>query len=173
MLKGTEFGKAIGEAIQRKLDRGSASSKAAIARHFNMQPPSLTDWVKKGSVAKDKLPELWRYFSDVAGPEHWGLTSSEWPSGLMPGEQEATHHGAEQDALTTTCMDEARLLLMYRNVSPDHQKYIVESVGVLFSLFSDLPESAKNAIQNTGREDFKVARFSIAPRGQKKKEKNR
>ena len=82
MLKGKEFGAAIGEAIQRKLDAGSALSKAEIARHFGMKPPSLSDWVKKGSVAKDKLPELWRYFSDVAGPEHWGLSESEWPAGL-------------------------------------------------------------------------------------------
>ena len=82
MLKSKDFGAAISEAIQRKLDSGSAKSKAEIARHFGMQPPSLSDWVKKGSVAKDKLPELWRYFSDVAGPDHWGLSASEWPSGL-------------------------------------------------------------------------------------------
>lgn len=82
MLKGKDFGSAIGEAVQRKLDAGFAKSKAEIARHFGMQPPSLSDWVKKGSVAKDKLPELWRYFSDVAGPDHWGLSASEWPSGL-------------------------------------------------------------------------------------------
>lgn len=28
---------------------------------------------KKGSISKEKLPELWSYFSDVVGPEHWGL----------------------------------------------------------------------------------------------------
>lgn len=82
MLKGTEFGAAIGKAIQLKLDAGFAKSKAEIARHFNVKPPSLVDWVKKGSVAKDKLPELWRYFSDVAGPSHWGMTPAEWPAGL-------------------------------------------------------------------------------------------
>lgn len=82
MLNGSDFGKAIGLAIQRKLDAKLAASKAEIARHFKIKPPSLSDWVKKGSVAKDKLPELWRYFSDVAGPEHWGMTASEWPAGL-------------------------------------------------------------------------------------------
>lgn len=82
MLKGKQFGEAIGLAIGMKLERNLAASKAEIARHFNMKPPSLSDWVKKGSVAKDKLPELWRYFSDVAGPSHWGMTEKEWPAGL-------------------------------------------------------------------------------------------
>ncbi len=42
-----------------------------------VQPPSIYDWIKKGSISKDKLPELWRFFSDVVGPEHWGL--NEYP----------------------------------------------------------------------------------------------
>ncbi len=82
MLKGKEFGAAIGAAIQKKLDSGAVRSKAEIARHFGIKPPSLYDWEKKGSVDKSKLTELWRYFSDVVGPEHWGMTSSEWPFGL-------------------------------------------------------------------------------------------
>lgn len=83
MLKGKEFGTAIGKAIQLKLDSGAVKSKADIARHFDIKPPSLVDWVKKGSVSKDKLPELWRFFSDVAGPDHWGMTDSEWPTGIF------------------------------------------------------------------------------------------
>lgn len=82
MLKGKDFGAAIGRAIKLKLDAGAAKSKAEIARHFGMKPPSLADWVNKGSVSKDKLPEMWRYFSDVAGPDHWGMTPDEWPAGL-------------------------------------------------------------------------------------------
>jgi len=76
MLKGKEFGEAIHIAIQRKLDTGGANSKAEIARYFGIKPPSLVDWVKKGSVAKDKLPKLFEYFSDVCEPEHWGLKPS-------------------------------------------------------------------------------------------------
>lgn len=82
MLKSKELGKAIEVAIQKKLDNGSVPTKAAIARHFGVKPPALSDWVKKGSISKDKLPEVWRFFSDVAGPEHWGMTDDEWPSGL-------------------------------------------------------------------------------------------
>lgn len=82
MLNGKEFGQAIDTAIRLKLENRSAKSKAEIARHFKIKPPSLADWVKKGSVAKDKLPEVWRYFSDVAGPAHWGMSPGEWPAEL-------------------------------------------------------------------------------------------
>ena len=83
MLKGIELGRAIGEAIQRKIDAGAIKSRADVARHFEIKTPSIYDWVKKGSISKDKLPELWRYFSDVVGPEHWGLSS--WPDMGEPG----------------------------------------------------------------------------------------
>jgi phage repressor protein C with HTH and peptisase S24 domain len=84
MLNGTELGAAIKAAIERKIASGAAASQAAIARHFNVKPPSIHDWIKKGSISKDKLPELWRYFSDVAGPEHWGLRA--WPDMGTPSE---------------------------------------------------------------------------------------
>ncbi|MNL05654.1 hypothetical protein D3C87_1262650 [compost metagenome] len=77
MLNGTDLGAAIKAAIEMKIASGAVASQAAIARHFNVKPPSIHDWIKKGSISKDKLPELWRYFSDVVGPEHWGLKS--WP----------------------------------------------------------------------------------------------
>lgn len=63
------------KAITLKMDCGAVASKAEIARHFGIKPPSIHDWIKKGSISKDKLPELWRYFSDVVGPEHWGISS--------------------------------------------------------------------------------------------------
>lgn len=74
MLKGKELGKAIEVAIQRKIDSGAAQSKAEIARHFGIQAPSIHDWIKKGSISKDKLQKLFQYFSDVVPPEHWGLS---------------------------------------------------------------------------------------------------
>lgn len=73
MLSGKELGLAIEQAINKKLALGTARTKAEIARHFEIKPPSIHDWIKKGSISKDKLPELWKYFSDVVGPEHWGL----------------------------------------------------------------------------------------------------
>lgn len=73
MLKGKELGDAIAEAIRLKLASGAALSKTEIAKHFGVRLSSTYDWVKKGSIEKDKLPKLWEYFSDVVGPEHWGL----------------------------------------------------------------------------------------------------
>ncbi|HAT1562068.1 TPA: hypothetical protein ACI6QA_000838 [Raoultella planticola] len=73
MLSGKDLGRAIGQAIEKKIAIGSARSKAEIARHFKIKPPSIHDWINKGSISKEKLPELWNYFSDVVGPEHWGL----------------------------------------------------------------------------------------------------
>lgn len=73
MLSGKELGHAIELAINRKISSGAIKTKAEVARHFKIKPPSIHDWIKKGSISKDKLPELWVYFSDVAGPEHWGL----------------------------------------------------------------------------------------------------
>jgi len=86
MLNGTDLGAAIKAAIEKKIASGAAPSQAAIARHFNVRPPSIHDWIKKGSISKDKLPEMWRYFSDVVGPEHWGLKS--WPDMGSPGDPE-------------------------------------------------------------------------------------
>lgn len=76
MLSGKDLGRAIEQAINKKIASGSVKSKAEVARHFKIQPPSIYDWIKKGSISKDKLPELWRFFSDVVGPEHWGLTNT-------------------------------------------------------------------------------------------------
>ena len=73
MLNGKELGKAIKEAIDLKIASGAVKSKAEIARHFGIKPPSIHDWIKRGVIAKDKLPELFAYFSDVVGPDHWGI----------------------------------------------------------------------------------------------------
>jgi len=77
MLKGEKLGQAIKQAIALKKASGAISTKVEVAKHFGVKPPSVADWEKKGSIAKDKLPELWRYFSDVVGPDHWGMTH--WP----------------------------------------------------------------------------------------------
>lgn len=74
MLKGKDLGNAIAEAIKLKIASGAAASKKEIADYFGIKPPSIYDWIKKGSISKDKLPTLWDYFSDVVGPEHWGLS---------------------------------------------------------------------------------------------------
>lgn len=83
MLSGKDLGRAIEQAINKKIASGSVKSKVEVARHFKVQPPSIYDWIKKGSISKDKLPELWRFFSDVVGPEHWGLNEYPIPTSLI------------------------------------------------------------------------------------------
>lgn len=72
MLKGKELGKAIAVAIELKIAAGAAASKKEIAEYFEIKPPSIHDWIKKGSISKDKLPKLWDYFSDVVRPRTLG-----------------------------------------------------------------------------------------------------
>lgn len=82
MLNGKPLGNAIKEAIELKLKLGKIRFKKDVSNHFGIKQPSMADWIKKGSIGKDKLPELWRYFSDVVGPEHWGMSLGEWPQEL-------------------------------------------------------------------------------------------
>lgn len=76
MHNGEKLGRAIAEAIERK-----GVSKKDVAVHFEVKPPSIQDWVNRGTISKDKLPKLWSYFADVVGPEHWGLP--EFPPGAL------------------------------------------------------------------------------------------
>ncbi|MCL2310785.1 MAG: XRE family transcriptional regulator [Proteobacteria bacterium] len=68
MLTGKALGEAIREAIRRK-----GVSQVEVADHFGVKPPSVQDWLNRGVIAKEKLPELWSYFSDVCTPAYWGL----------------------------------------------------------------------------------------------------
>lgn len=68
MLTGETLGAAIKAAINLK-----GVSKVEVAQHFGVKPPSVQDWINRGTISKEKLPDLWEYFSDVVGPEHWGL----------------------------------------------------------------------------------------------------
>lgn len=81
MLTGQPLGKAIDEA--RKLKK---MSKAALARHFEVAPPSVQDWIKYGRIDKGRLSELFQLFADVVGPEHWGLSKADFAGVSGAGE---------------------------------------------------------------------------------------
>ncbi len=72
MLTGADLGAAIDSARKKK-----GLTKKALAEAFGVKPPSVQDWVNRGTIEKEKLPLLWQFFSDVVGPEHWGL-SGRW-----------------------------------------------------------------------------------------------
>ncbi|MHB9798454.1 hypothetical protein ACYCAX_11650 [Pseudomonas sp. MT3] len=72
MLTGPELGAAIEAArIKKKI------AKNALAEAFGVKPPSIQGWVKNGRIDKSKLIDVMKYFSDVVGPEHWGLNPAE------------------------------------------------------------------------------------------------
>lgn len=68
MLTGPELGAAIEAA---RIAKGV--SKKDLADDFSVKPPSIQGWVKNGRIDKSKLMDVIAYFSDVVGPEHWGL----------------------------------------------------------------------------------------------------
>lgn len=78
MLTGKELGTAIAEAIRKK-----GVTKVAVAKHFGVKPPSVSDWIKRGTIDKGKLDALFLFFSDVVGPDHWGRphqAEQHWPT---------------------------------------------------------------------------------------------
>lgn len=72
MLTGFDLGRAIELARIRK-----GVSKAHLAAQFEVKPPSVQTWIKFGRIDKGKLFALMEYFSDVVGPDHWGIPQSE------------------------------------------------------------------------------------------------
>lgn len=112
MLSGKELGLAIEQAINKKLSLGTVSTKAEIARHFNIKPPSIHDWIKKGSISKDKLPELWKYFSDVVGPEHWGLDEFPNQEAIKPPKDSSVNN-EKISAAYLAVTEERRIVIDY------------------------------------------------------------
>jgi len=106
MLTGKELGAAIAQAIALKKASGAIKREADVAAHFGVKQPSLADWKKRGTISKEKLPELWHYFSDIVGPEHWGL--KEFSTSLEPS--------------SILSADEKLLLEKWRNASKDAQE---------------------------------------------------
>ena len=71
MIKGAELGKAI-ETARAKM----GISKKDLAARFGVKPPSIQDWVNRGTIDKERLFQLIEFFSGTVDPGHWGLTAS-------------------------------------------------------------------------------------------------
>ena len=116
MLTGTALGKALAEAIRLK-----GVSKAAVARHFGIKGPSIYDWINHGRIGKQHLTELVAYFSDVVGPEHWGMPGVEASqparldisrlTGLIETVDTAALEVQERRGFTTPARLKARLIV--------------------------------------------------------------
>lgn len=134
MLKGKELGNAIKTAIDLKVASGAISSKADVAKHFGIRTPSIYDWIKKGSISKDKLIKLWSYFSDVVEPSHWGLESDTYETALKAANHKATEQNvsvyklSSQDIVLTD--EEVLLVKAYRKKSRELQVAILKSLDI-------------------------------------------
>ena len=117
MLNGKKLGKAIETAINLKIQSGAIRSKADVATHFGVKTPSIYDWINRGTISKNKLIDLWDYFSDVVGPEHWGMCSA-----LIPKTKRSPPPNFSKDHhYITVNKDEETLLKIYRTTSTDLQ----------------------------------------------------
>lgn len=72
MLKGKDLGAAIDAA---RIAKGV--SKVDLAKEFGVSPPSVHGWITRGSIDKDNLFALMRYFVGTVGSDHWGMPAIE------------------------------------------------------------------------------------------------
>lgn len=70
MLTGKELGEAIRSAMRKK-----GMTPSELAKAFDIKPPSVSGWFTTGRISKANFERLRVMFSDVVGPEHWGLTN--------------------------------------------------------------------------------------------------
>lgn len=101
MLTGPELGAAIDAA---RIAKGV--SKKQLADDFQVKPPSVQGWVKNGRIDKSKLMDVIAYFSEVVGPEHWGLR----PGFTYESIQDVTAEPVAEPA-TTSAADMVRAML--------------------------------------------------------------
>ena len=81
MLSGKDLARALVVAMEKK-----PVGTNELARHFGIKSSSVSEWRKTGKISKEKIAPLIDFFSDVAGPEHWGL-SNLTSSGVAIGNQ--------------------------------------------------------------------------------------
>lgn len=71
MLTGKELGDALEKAMAKKKVK-----QADVSEAFGVRQPSVSEWISTGRIGKKHIPTLIEYFSDVVGPDHWGLPFS-------------------------------------------------------------------------------------------------
>ena len=134
MLTGKELGAAIESARRRK-----GVTKKALADHFHVKPPTVQDWVNRGTIDKARLPALWAYFADTVPPSHWGL--ARYPT-EAPGL--ATEHDEAWPLRQPAPMpaDPAQIALAIGDSMRGFDQAIREAAGPLFKLAAVQPDRA-------------------------------
>lgn len=97
MLSGEKLGAALTQAMELK-----KVGPTEVARHFNIQPPSVKDWQKKGCIHKKHLGRLVAYFSDVVSPAHWGVQELEAQALASAWSAPGSDLGSSASAIRTT-----------------------------------------------------------------------
>lgn len=85
MLQGPALALAIVGAMRLKATRLEIAkiTQAEIGKALGMSQPSVSELLKFGRLAKEKVPVLLDYFSDVVGPDHFGLPFSKFEMDLL------------------------------------------------------------------------------------------
>jgi hypothetical protein len=77
MYTGEKLGAALKEAIQLKAELHKKPVRQVdVGKAFGVKQSSVAEWIKYGRISKEHIPRLVEWFSDVVGPEHWGLPPS-------------------------------------------------------------------------------------------------
>ena len=118
MLTGPELGAAI-EAARIKKN----VPKNALAKVFGISAPSVNGWVATGRIDKSKLIEVIRYFSDVVGPEHWGLASED--AELLQVSQSSVAPDSQAETAADTVL---KMLAKAGKLTPESRQRILSAV---------------------------------------------
>ena len=119
MLTGPELGAAIEAA---RIAKGV--SKKNLADDFSVKPPSIQGWVKNGRIDKSKLMDVIAYFSDVVGPDHWGLRRGFTYSDAAL-ENRKLFYPAAEDGTGSSAADKVRQMLEGKTLGDDRLQRIL------------------------------------------------
>jgi hypothetical protein len=119
MLTGPELGAAIEAA---RIAKGV--SKKQLADDFEVKPPSVQGWVKNGRIDKSKLMDVIAYFSDVVGPDHWGMRPGFTYSETSLENRKLILGGAE-NAPASSAADKVRQMLEGKALDDDRLQKIL------------------------------------------------
>lgn len=106
-------GKRLGDAIRAAMELKGVKQQA-VADAFGVKQSSVSEWLSYGRLHKKHLTRLLDYFSDVVGPEHWGLPKT-W--------------GQQHEELLPLAVDEIDMISAYRLLSPEDKAEFYATIG--------------------------------------------
>lgn len=145
MLTGPDLGAAIEAA---RIAKGV--SKKKLADDFSVKPPSIQGWVNNGRIDKSKLMDVIAYFSDVVGPEHWGLRPGFAYSNPADELSEQSAVTADDSSPASSAADKVREMLAGKSLGEDRlQRILAIAEG-------NEPEGTVSVLVNDGYRPGKV-----------------